>query len=127
MRGDRESLMLALRNLVANALDWSPPGGRVELRIVADEEGVHITVDDQGPGVPESERARIFLPFERGPARPDGRLGYGLGLALVRTVAELHHGSVEVTNSPLGGASFRLDLPHAPAEAVLERAPVLQS
>jgi len=116
LRGDRESLMLALRNLVANALDWSPPGGRVEMRLGAEGGGVYLQVDDQGPGVPEAERARIFLPFERGPARPDGRVGYGLGLALVRTVAELHQGKVTVDSSPLGGARFRLELPHAVGE-----------
>ena len=120
MRGDRESLMLALRNLVANALDWSPAGGRVEVRIGSDDNGVHLQVDDQGPGVPEAERARVFLPFERGQARPDGRVGYGLGLALVRTVVELHQGTVRVTSSPLGGASFRLEIPHPPGEALRE-------
>lgn len=115
-RGDREGLMLALRNLVANAIDWSPPEGRVEVRIEAAANGVVIQVDDQGPGVPESERERIFLPFERGSPPPNGRIGYGLGLALVRTVAELHQGTVRVTTSTLGGASFRLELPRPPGQ-----------
>jgi signal transduction histidine kinase len=111
VRGDREGLMLALRNLVANAIDWSPPGGRVAVRAEARADAVHVEVDDQGPGVPEADRERIFRPFEQGPARSDGRIGYGLGLALVRTVTDQHQGSVDVGRSTLGGAAFRLQLP----------------
>lgn len=109
--GDRETIVLALRNLLANAIDWSPPGGRVEL--VARPAGANweFEVDDQGPGVPPGDRERIFRPFERGAPRPDGRIGYGLGLALVRTVAEMHGGTVAVAMSPAGGARFTLTLP----------------
>lgn len=110
-RGDRETLVLALRNLVSNALDWSPAGGRVELTVRS--EGLHwlFEVTDQGPGVPLADRERIFKPFERGAPRPNKRVGYGLGLTLVRTVAEAHLGKIEVDSSPGGGALFRLDLP----------------
>ena len=109
--GDRETIVLALRNLLANAIDWSPPGGRVELAARASGAHWELEVDDQGPGVPPQDRERIFRPFERGAPRPDGRVGYGLGLALVRTVAEMHGGAVEVAVSPAGGARFRLTLP----------------
>lgn len=110
-RGDRETLVLTLRNLVSNALDWSPAGGRVELNVRSTGKRWVIEVTDQGPGVPLADRERIFRPFERGAPRPNGRVGYGLGLALVRTVAEAHLGKVEVDSSPSGGALFRLDLP----------------
>jgi signal transduction histidine kinase len=116
-RGDREGLMLALRNLVANAIDWSPPGGWVEVRIQPEADGVGIQVDDQGPGVPEVDRERIFLPFEQSGTKPSGRIGYGLGLALVRTVTELHQGTIRVATSRLGGAAFRLELPQSRAAA----------
>lgn len=112
-RGDREGILLALRNLVANAIDWSPPAGLVEVRIESAAGTARIQVDDQGPGVPESERERIFLPFERGRSQPNGRAGYGLGLALVRTVADLHQGTVRVSTSVMGGASFRIELPYS--------------
>jgi signal transduction histidine kinase len=62
--------------------------------------------------VPPSERERIFRPFERGSRKPKGgRIGYGLGLALVRTVADLHDGQVLVTEAPGGGARFRMEFP----------------
>lgn len=111
VRGDREGLMLALRNLVSNAVDWSTRGGRVEVRAAEAGPTLRIQVDDQGPGVEETDRERIFEPFQKGPARPNGSMGYGLGLALVRTVAEQHHGTVRVARSLLGGACFVLELP----------------
>jgi len=111
VRGDREGLMLALRNLVSNAVDWSTRGGRVEVRAAETGPTVRIQVDDQGPGVAEKNWESIFEPFQRGPARPNGSMGYGLGLALVRTVADQHHGTVRVARSDLGGARFVLELP----------------
>src|SRR6185503_18420079 len=114
-RGDRETLLLALRNLLANAIDWSPAGGRVDVRLSVADGKCALEVDDQGPGVPLADRERIFRPFERGSRQPKGRIGYGLGLALVRTVADLHDGRVLVTDSPAGGARFRIEFPLEPA------------
>jgi len=111
VRGDRETLVLALRNLLANAVDWSPAGGRVDVRLALADGRLAIEVDDEGPGVPAPDRERIFHPFVHGSQRPKGRIGYGLGLALVRTAAELHHGTVEVSSSPARGARFRMELP----------------
>lgn len=111
VRGDRETLLLALRNVLANAIDWSPAGGRVDVRIGVAGGNCALEVDDQGPGVPPADRERIFRPFERGSRQPKGRIGYGLGLALVRAVADLHDGRVLVTDSPAGGARFRMEFP----------------
>lgn len=111
VEGDRESLLLALRNLVTNAIEWSPPGKKVEVRMAACADGLEVLVDDAGPGVPPSERERIFRPFYRGPAANGRRVGFGLGLALTHSVMRAQGGSIEVGDSPLGGARFRILLP----------------
>lgn len=111
--GDREALLLALRNVVTNAIEWSPKDGRVDLRLAGDGERCEITVDDAGPGVRAQERERIFEPFHRGVAARGRRVGFGLGLALTRSAVEAHGGSIDVGDSPLGGARFRIVLPRA--------------
>lgn len=110
-RGDREAILLALRNLVTNAIDWTEPDGRVRVQLAALDGRVRILVDDAGPGVPAEERDRIFEPFYRGPRVNGRRIGYGLGLALARSAVESHGGTIAVEDSPLGGARFRIDLP----------------
>lgn len=111
MRGDRESVLRALRNLVANAIEWSPRGGEVQVEISASEVAIVAVVDDSGPGVAPDQREKIFDPFYRGPSAHGRRVGYGLGLAIVKDAAERHQGAIEVDTSPLGGARFRLTLP----------------
>lgn len=106
MTGDREAVLLVLRNLIANAIDWSPGGEVVTVRLEGGSSGVEVTVDDAGPGVPEPERARIFDPFYRGPSCNGRRAGYGLGLALSRSAVEAHGGRIEVSTNPAGGARF---------------------
>lgn len=108
IRGDREALLRAVRNLTANAIQWSPPDGRASVSLIGGPDDVTITVDDAGPGVPEEEREAIFEPFHRGPTAQQRRAGYGLGLALAREAADLHGGRIEVGRSPAGGARFRL-------------------
>jgi two-component system, OmpR family, heavy metal sensor histidine kinase CusS len=111
LEGDREALVLVLRNLLGNAISFSPPGSTVHLRVNARDDGLELTVDDAGPGVAPEERERIFEPFYRGPTRAGRRVGYGLGLALSRSAAEAHQGRIDVDQSPAGGARFRLWLP----------------
>jgi signal transduction histidine kinase len=111
MRGDREALLLAIGNLVANAIDWAPNGSDVRLAMRGDASAVRITVDDSGPGVADVERPKIFEPFYRGPCANGKRAGYGLGLAIAKKAVETHGGSVEVARSPQGGARFEMQLP----------------
>ena len=118
MDGDREALLLALNNLVGNAIKWSPHGGVVLLTIVGGKQEVVISVDDEGPGVPEAERDKIFEPFYSAPytsnsddAREPGRTGYGLGLALVKSAVLAHHGTIKITSSERGGARFEVRIP----------------
>lgn len=103
---NREALELALRNLIANALRHARE--RVAVNVRRGEEGYAIEVDDDGEGVPEADRERVFQPFAQLRKHPEG---FGLGLALVRVIAEKHGGRASVADSALGGASFRIDLP----------------
>ncbi len=106
--GHALQLQQVLTNLIQNAVDASPPGGRVRVVLVADGDNWLIAVDDQGPGVPEDRRERIFEPFFT--TKPEG-VGTGLGLAISHTILSEHRGSLRVLGSPLGGARFEARVP----------------
>ena len=113
----RGAITAALSALVANALRYTPPGGRVEVSAEVEAGGGAARhVDDSGPGVSEEARALVFEPLQRGAAgreadRRAEEAGLGLGLAIVSRVIEQHGGSVDVGRSPLAGARFTLRLP----------------
>jgi signal transduction histidine kinase len=108
---DANHLRVAISNLIRNARAYSPAGGIVEMRIGADDDGATISVADRGPGVPPSERERIFDPFMRGELGQSTRFGKGLGLFIARRVVEAHGGRIWV-NSPKGeGAVFHMTIP----------------
>jgi len=97
-------------NVLENAIKHGRAGGRIALSVRdLDERYVEVCVDDDGPGVPEAEREAIFAFAKRG-ANASPR-GTGIGLAVVRLVIERAGGEVDVTDSPLGGARFRMRLP----------------
>ncbi|MFC4946324.1 ATP-binding protein [Pseudonocardia sp. GCM10023141] len=111
--GDRGQLVRVLRNLVDNARRHAR--SQVGVTVARDGDFALIEVSDDGAGVPESDRARIFERFVRlddARARADG--GSGLGLAIVAEVVAAHGGTVEVREAPAGGALFRVSLPAAP-------------
>lgn len=112
VRGDGELLRRAVLNLLDNAVKYSPPGGRVLVTLTSDAAGWVIEVRDAGPGIAEEDQVRLFKRFVRLPS-PDGEgpAGVGLGLLMVRTVAERHGGSVSVASAPGQGACFRIHLP----------------
>ncbi|HVL55602.1 MAG TPA: ATP-binding protein [Burkholderiaceae bacterium] len=115
--GDPEALRVLLRNLLDNAVKYTPPHGRVDLGIESDPRQVRLIVDDSGPGIPESERQRVFDRFHRG--RGATGSGSGLGLAIVRAIAQRHGGDVRLLPSPLGGLRAVLELPAgAPAQEI---------
>ncbi|MCY0995063.1 HAMP domain-containing sensor histidine kinase [Nannocystis sp. ILAH1] len=111
---DADALEIAIGNLVSNAVAYSPPGGTVTLEVRAEGAWLAVTVDDQGPGIPASERERIFAPFVRATAptadRTQGRAGLGLGLAIARRIVEGHTGTLDVGEAPGGGARFTIRL-----------------
>lgn len=108
MRGLPSGLRMVLENAVVNAARHGV-ADRVRITVAEHAGEVTITVDDNGIGVPEHERTTVFERFVRGAsAHPDGS---GLGLALIAQQAALHGGTAELTDSPLGGARLRLDLP----------------
>lgn len=114
--GEDMRLERVLNNLVDNAISFSPPGGLVEVQATVEQDDVLITVRDEGPGVPESEREEIFRRFHS--ARPkDEQFGKhsGLGLAIARTIIEGHQGHILVRDRDDGesGAVFEIRLPSA--------------
>jgi two-component system heavy metal sensor histidine kinase CusS len=123
VRGDREALVLALRNLVTNAVAWSPEGGLVRVALSGTDHAVEVTVDDQGPGIPPEQVERIFEPFHRGPQAGGRRVGFGLGLALARSAVAMHGGEIHAERSPDGGARLRFVLPRARGAASALPAP----
>ncbi len=113
--GDPRLLRRALRNLIENAVRHGEPPIGIELGEGRAPGRLRIVVVDHGPGVPESERERIFEPFYRPPGASSARGGIGLGLALVRQIAEHHGGSVVCEPHAGRGTRFVLELPAAPA------------
>lgn len=98
--------------MVENAVKYGPEGGEVQIHAEPDGANAAITVSDQGPRIPPELRERIFEPFFRlDTARSRDLGGTGLGLALVRAIAEVHGGSVSVEEGPAGGNQFLLRLP----------------
>jgi signal transduction histidine kinase len=110
VEADPVRLGQALSNLVDNALKYTPEGGRVTIAIAAEPGAATLTVSDNGPGVPAAEREAVWRRLYRGDASRSQR-GFGLGLTLVRAVAEAHGGSAAVDEAPGGGARFQVRIP----------------
>jgi len=109
--GEAFLLEQALSNLLDNALEFSPAGGRIDVRLESQGAWHRIVVKDEGPGVPDFALDRVFEAFYS-LARPDtGKKSIGLGLSFVREVAQLHGGTVELANGEQGGAVARFSLP----------------
>jgi len=117
--GDEALLVTALHNLVANAIAYSPDGSRVGVGVSANDGIVEIAVTDQGVGIPEEDRERVFERFYRvDQARSRHTGGTGLGLSIVKHVVQNHGGDVRVWSQPGHGSTFTLRLPEASPAAV---------
>ena len=109
--GDHDLLMMAARNLVDNAINYSEPGSRVTIKLAAEAEVAQLSVIDQGIGVPAAEQDRIFERFYRtDPARSRATGGTGLGLSIVKHVVLQHAGTVELWSEPAVGSTFTIRL-----------------
>ena len=109
--GDAVALQRLFGNLVDNALKY---GGAARVRIREQDRQAVVEIEDDGPGLPSAELARVFEPFYRHePSRNRETGGIGLGLAVVRSIARAHGGDVTLHNRPEGGAELVLSLPQA--------------
>ncbi len=114
VRGDASLLMTAVRNLLDNAIRYSPAHASVNVATTGDDEVVKIVVVDEGVGLTAEQRARVFERFYRvDDARSRETGGTGLGLAIVKHIASDHGGSVAVWSAPGKGSTFTLTLPRA--------------
>ena len=115
---DRRRLAQVIRNLLDNAIKFSPEGETVSLLAFTDAGSAGFEVADRGPGIPRAERERIFQRFYQvDRSRSKTRPGTGLGLAIVKHLVQLHGGSIEVESEVGKGSVFRVLLPGAPASA----------
>jgi two-component system, OmpR family, sensor histidine kinase KdpD len=113
IRADRDLLALALRQLLDNAVKYSPPTSAIELAASVDET-VKLTVRNSGPPIPEREQAHLGERFFRG-SDARGVPGTGMGLAIVRRIAEAHQGRLSVSSSAGDGTTFTITLPREAA------------
>jgi len=113
VEGDPRLLRRLVRNLMENALRHGQRPVEVEVIAPRASDRVQLTIADRGPGIPESERERIFEPFYRQSGEASAEGGIGLGLALVRQIAARHEGSIRCEGREGGGTRFVLDLPAA--------------
>jgi len=116
LRGSRIDIRALVRNLVDNAVRYTPAGGRVDLSVFADAGGVLLRVDDTGPGIPADQRERVFDAFYRLVGTQE--TGSGLGLSIVRNIADRLGGSVTLGEAPGGGVRAEYRQPPAAAESL---------
>jgi signal transduction histidine kinase len=112
IRGDRDALGHAIRNLLDNAVKYSPDHKVVELSLAGNHRTVSIQVRDRGLGIPRAEQQDIFETFVRGTSAGVRRVaGTGVGLAMVRQIVEAHRGTISLESAPGEGSTFTIHLP----------------
>jgi signal transduction histidine kinase len=116
---DTELVQMALRNLIDNALKFSPPTTPITITAEAGKEYVTIGVRDQGPGIPEEEQSQIFDKFYRAVKDRSVTKGTGMGLAIAREIVRAHGGEIWLKSMPGAGSEFYFSLPLAPKEKMV--------
>jgi signal transduction histidine kinase len=117
LHADPEDLELVWLNLLENAVRYSPSGSKVNIHVERNGGNfAEVSVSDSGPGIPPAELPHIFERFHRGdPSRARSTGGFGLGLAICKTLVEAYGGTIEVMNLPLQGTQVRVELPVDPS------------
>jgi two-component system, OmpR family, sensor histidine kinase MtrB len=119
VRCDAHRIEQVLGNLIGNAVKYSPEGSRVHVAISADDRTVQISVADEGVGIAEEDRERLFEPFRRARSAARSSIpGTGLGLFVARRIVEAHGGHIELESGKGKGTTARIRLPSAPHEPV---------
>lgn len=109
---DADRIVQVLSNLLTNAIDFTPDGGRIAIRVCRQDQDVCVEVTDTGPGIPVEALPRIFDRFYRvDPSRSREHGGSGLGLAIAKEIVEAHGGTIEAVSPPTGGTRIRFTLP----------------
>jgi two-component system, OmpR family, sensor histidine kinase KdpD len=119
---DRRLLRLAIKQLIGNAVKYSPAGTPLEIQVRQGDDTTDVYVTDHGKGIPEREQNRIFERFFRSPSVRKKIPGSGLGLSIAHSILQAHHGDLTVTSQP-GRTTFRLTLPAAHKGEPVERRP----
>ncbi len=109
VQGDRDALRILVRNLVDNAVRYTPEGGQVRVSVCQPASGATLEVVDTGPGIPPSDRERAFDRFYRRSNSPEG--GSGLGLAIVKAIADRHGAQIRLDDAPGGGLKVTVAFP----------------
>ncbi|MEJ2792817.1 two-component system sensor histidine kinase CreC [Iodobacter sp. LRB] len=111
IHGEAFLLAQAIRNLLQNALDFTPEHGQIHIELTVEAQSLHIAIHNQGEPIPDYALTRLFERFYSLPRPATGQKSTGLGLALTRTILELHGGSVSLANHAEGGVVARVCLP----------------
>jgi two-component system sensor histidine kinase VicK len=112
IEGDRDKLIQVIMNLLTNAVKYAPEGGEITVTSYAEEQGIHLCIEDQGMGIPEDSLEKIFTPYHRvNGARTQYIQGTGLGLPIVRQIAQMHGGWVWAESIVGKGSTFHVTLP----------------
>ncbi len=113
---DAAKLEQVLNNLIGNAVKFSPPGGKVNIRLETQGEAFLLSVCDRGVGIPPERMKTLFQPFRRGETGTAGEKSTGLGLSIVKRIVEGHGGQIWVESQPGQGAAFYVQLPFRPPD-----------
>jgi signal transduction histidine kinase len=118
IQADRDKLIQVLTNLIMNAIKFTEPSGTVTIEVCQQEDGfVRTCIQDTGCGIPLDEQQTIFERFYRGQTADIKNRGAGLGLAITKSLVELHGGRIWVTSKPGEGSRFSFTVPNQPPES----------
>ena len=109
---DEERIRQLLAILIDNAFSYTPPGGSIRLTLDVSDTRFRLSVCDNGPGIPDAQKAQIFERFYRADTSRKNKSHFGLGLSIASEIAALHHGRLYAKDTPGGGATFTFELPY---------------